>query len=66
MYMNKIKNLLHLIAMIVAAVAVAVFGVFHALTALNTQYGTLLMIAYVLMFIWAVCRVVVLFKEYRN
>lgn len=63
---EKIKKLLHLIAMCVALVAVAFFAIFHAMTALDSQYGTLLMIAYVLMFIWAVCRVVILFKEYKQ
>ena len=63
---EKIKKLLHLIAMIVAMVAVVFFAVFHALTALDTRYGTLLMAAYVLMFIWAACRVVVLAKEYKR
>ena len=63
---EKIKKLLHLIAMCVALAAVAFFAVFHAMTALDSQYGTLLMVAYVLMFIWAACRVVVLFKEYKS
>jgi predicted membrane protein len=63
---EKVKKLLHLIAMSVALAAVAFFAVFHGMTALGTQYGTLLMIAYVLMFIWAVCRVVILFKEYKQ
>ena len=63
---EKIKKLLHLIAMCVALAAVAFFAIFHAMTALNTQYGTLLMIAYVLMFIWAACRVVILCKEYKH
>lgn len=63
---EKVKKLLHLIAMSVALAAVAFFAVFHGMTALGTRYGTLLMIAYVLMFIWAVCRVVVLFKEYKQ
>lgn len=63
---EKIKKLLHLIAMSVAVVAVAVFAVIHALTALDTQYGALVMIAYVLMFVWAVCRVIILFKEFKR
>lgn len=63
---KKIKKLLHLITMCAALAAVAVFAVIHALTALNTQYGTLVMAAYVLMFIWAGCRVVVLAKEYKE
>lgn len=63
---KKFKALLHLIVMTMALVAVAVFAIFHALTAINTQYGTLIMIAYVLLFIWAACRVVILIKEYRS
>jgi hypothetical protein len=63
---DKIKKLLHLIAMSVAVIAVVIFAVIHALTALGTKYGTLLMIAYVMMFIWAVCRVVILAKEFRR
>lgn len=63
---EKIKKLMHLVTMIVAVIAVVVFAVFHALVALDTPYGSLLMIAYVLMFIWALCRVVVLIKEYRR
>lgn len=63
---EKIKKLLHLIAMSVAVIAVVIFAVIHALTALNTQYGTLVMVAYVMMFIWAVCRVVILAKEFRR
>ena len=63
---EKIKKLLHLIAMSVAVVAVVVFAVIHYLTAMDSQYGTLLLIAYVLMFIWAACRVVVLLKDLRN
>ena len=63
---EKIKKLLHLIAMCVALAAVAFFAILHAMTALDSQYGTLMMIGYVLMFIWAACRVVVLFKDYRS
>lgn len=63
---EKIKKLLHLIAMCVALAAVVFFAIFHAMTALDTQYGTLLMIGYGLMFIWATCRVVVLFKDYKS
>lgn len=63
---TKIKKLLHLIAMIVALIATLVFGVIHACTALNTQYGTLVMIMYVLMVIWASCRVIILMKEYHR
>lgn len=63
---EKIKKLLHLIAMSVAVLAVVVFAVIHALTALDTQYGALVMIAYVLMFVWAVCRVIILFKEFKR
>jgi hypothetical protein len=63
---EKIKKLLHLIAMSVAVIAVVIFAVIHALTALNTQYGTLVMVAYVMMFIWAVCRVIILAKEFRR
>lgn len=62
---EKIKKLLHLIAMSVAVIAVVVFAVIHALTAMNSQYGTIMMIAYVLMFIWALCRVIVLVKEFK-
>ena len=63
---ERFKKLLHLIAMCVALLAVVAFAVIHALTALDTQYGILLMVAYVLMFIWAGCRVVILVKEYRR
>lgn len=63
---EKIKKLLHLIAMSVAVMAVVLFGIIHALTAMNTQYGTIVMIAYVMMFIWAVCRVIILAKEFRR
>ena len=63
---EKIKKLLHLIAMSVAVLAVAVFAVIHALTALDTQYGTIVMIAYGLMFVWAICRVIILFKEFKR
>lgn len=63
---EKIKKLLHLIAMSVAVIAVVVFAVIHALTAMNSQYGTIMMIAYVLMFIWALCRVIVLVKEFKR
>ena len=64
--MNKIKKLLHLSAMSVAVIAIIIFGIIHAMTAMNTPYGTLIMIAYVLMFIWAVCRVIILYKEYKR
>ena len=57
---EKFKKLLHLIAMCVALLAVVVFAVIHAMTALDGQYGTLLMVAYGLMFVWAGCRVIVL------
>lgn len=63
---EKFKKLLHLVAMCVAMLAVLVFGVLHAITALDTKYGTLIMAAYVLMLIWAACRVVVLAKEYKR
>ena len=63
---EKIKKLLHLTAMSVALLAVVVFGIIHAMTSMDTQYGTLVMIAYVLMLIWAACRVVVLVKEYKE
>lgn len=63
---DKIKKLLHLFAMSVAVIAVVVFGIIHAMTAMNTPYGSLIMIAYVLMFIWAVCRVIILYKEYKR
>ena len=63
---EKIKKLLHLIAMSVAVIAVVVFAVIHALTAMNSQYGTIMMIAYVLMFIWALCRVIVMVKEFKR
>jgi len=63
---EKFKKLLHLIVMIVAAIALIVFAIIHFMTALNTQYGMLVMIAYVIMFIWAVCRVIVLAKEYHR
>jgi uncharacterized membrane protein len=63
---EKIKKLIHLVTMIIAVIAVAAFAIFHAMVALDTKYGTLLMIAYGLMFIWALCRVVVLIKEYRR
>ena len=63
---EKIKKLLHLIAMSVAAIAVVVFAIIHYLTAMDSQYGTLLMVAYVLMFIWATCRVVVLVKKLKR
>jgi hypothetical protein len=49
--------------MCVALIAVVIFAIIHAVTALDAQYGTLLMIAYVIMFIWALCRVIVLVKE---
>jgi hypothetical protein len=52
--------------MSVAMLAVLVFGIIHAATALDTKYGTLIMAAYVLMLIWAGCRVVVLAKEYKR
>ena len=60
---DKLKKLIHLIAMCVALIAVVIFAIIHAGTALDAQYGTLLMIAYVIMFIWALCRVIVLVKE---
>ena len=60
---DKLKKLIHLIAMCVALIAVVIFAIIHAVTAMDAQYGTLLMIAYVIMFIWAVCRVIVLVKE---
>ena len=63
---EKIKKLFHLMAMAAALVAVVIFAVIHVQTAMDLQYGTLLLIAYVLMFIWATCRVIVLFKEYRR
>lgn len=63
---EKFTKLIHLIVMSVALVAVAAFAVVHAMTALDTRYGTLVMAAYVLLFIWAGCRVVVLVKEYRR
>lgn len=63
---EKFKKLLHLVAMCVALVAVVVFAVIHAMTALDSQYGTLLMIAYGLMFVWAACRVFVLAKEFKR
>lgn len=61
---EKIKKLLHLIAMSIAVLAVIAFSIIHALTALDTQYGTIVMIAYVLMFVWALCRVIILAKEF--
>jgi F0F1-type ATP synthase assembly protein I len=63
---EKVKKLLHLIAMSVALAAVVVFAVIHAMTSLDGQYGTLLMIAYGLMFVWAACRVFVLAKEFKR
>lgn len=63
---DKLKKLIHLVAMMASVLAIVVFGVIHALTALDSQYGGLLMIVYVVMFIWAVCRVVVLMKEYHR
>ena len=60
---DKLKKLIHLIAMCVALIAVVIFAIIHAVTALDAQYGTLLMIAYVIMFIWALCRIIVLVKE---
>ncbi len=63
---EKIKKLLHLVAMSVAVIAVVFFAVVHALTAMDTPYGTLVMIAYVMMFIWAVCRVIILAKEFSR
>lgn len=63
---EKFTKLIHLIVMSVALIAVAAFAVVHAMTALDTRYGTLIMAAYVLLFIWAGCRVVVLMKEYRR
>ena len=60
---DKLKKLIHLIAMCVALIAVVIFAIIHAVTALDAQYGTLLMIAYVIMFIWALCGVIVLVKE---
>lgn len=63
---EKIKKLMHLITMVIAVIAVVGFAIFHTTVALDTQYGALLLIAYVLMFIWAICRVIVLIKEYRR
>lgn len=63
---EKLKKLIHLIAMAVALLAVVVFGIIHAMTSMDAQYGTLVMIAYVLMLIWATCRVVILVKEYKE
>ena len=63
---EKIKKLFHLITMIIAVIAVLAFAIVHAMVALDSQYGTLLLMAYGLMFIWAVCRVIVLIKEYRR
>ena len=63
---KKFIKLLHLVVMSVAMLAVLVFGIRHAATALDTKYGTLIMAAYVLMLIWAGCRVVVLAKEYKR
>ncbi len=63
---EKIKKLFHLMAMAAALIAIVVFAIIHAQTAMDSQYGALVLIAYVLMFIWAACRVIVLFKEYRR
>lgn len=63
---EKFKKLLHLIVMTVAVIALVVFAIIHCMTSLNTQYGMLVMIAYVIMFIWAVCRVIILAKEYHR
>lgn len=63
---TKIKKLLHLITMIVAVIATLVFGIIHACTAMDTPYGTLALIMYILMFIWASCRVIILMKEYHR
>lgn len=63
---EKLKKLIHLIAMIAAVVAIVVFGAIHALTALDTKYGGLMMGVYGLMLVWAICRVVILMKEYHR
>lgn len=63
---EKYVKLVHVIVMSVALMAVIVFSVIHAMTALDTKYGALIMAAYALMFIWAGCRVVVLIKEYKR
>lgn len=63
---EKIKKLLHLITMSVALLAVLAFTIIHAVTSLDTQYGTFVLIAYVLMLIWASCRVIILYKEYTR
>lgn len=63
---EKTKKLLHLITMSVAAVAVIVYAIIYALVAYHPTYGALVMVMSGLMFIWAVCRVVVLFKEYKR
>ena len=63
---EKTKKLLHLITMSIAAVAVIVYAIIYALVAYHPTYGALVMVMSGLMFIWAVCRVVVLFKEYKR
>ena len=63
---EKTKKLLHLITMSVAAVAVIVYAIIYALVAYHPTYGALVMVMSGLMFIWAVCRVVVLLKEYKR
>lgn len=63
---EKLKKLLHLITMSVAAVAVVVYAIIYASVAYHPTYGALVMIMSGLMFVWAVCRVVILFKEYKR
>ena len=63
---EKFRKIIHLIIMCMALIAVLVFAILHAMTAMDSKYGTLVMAAYVLMFIWAGCRVIALVKEYRR
>lgn len=63
---EKFKKLLHLIVMTLAVIALVVFAIIHFLTGMDSPYGTLIMIAYGIMFVWAVCRVIILAKEYKR
>lgn len=63
---DKFRKTVHLAVMDVALIAVVIFGVIHALTAIDSQYGILMLAGYVIMAIWAACRLAVLVKELRQ
>lgn len=63
---DKLKKTIHLAVMAVALIAVVVFAIIHALTAMDSQYGTVMLAGYIILAIWAACRLVVLIKELRQ